>query len=163
MTHRLIHQPFFAWKSKKIVLFLHLPEKKLLGDAQCASLHRTVYWRIAALSYVGRQTGSKKSTSIQLSLQAVLPVYPVLRIRDILLRIRILGSVPLTNGSRSRSCSFLSDLQDAKKKIFCLLFESTLTSLFTDKKPKRSHKYRNQGFLAIFAWWWEDPSPHPYR
>jgi hypothetical protein len=42
-----------------MVLFLHLPEKKLLGDAQRASLHRTVYWRIAALPYVGRQSGSK--------------------------------------------------------------------------------------------------------
>jgi hypothetical protein len=42
-----------------MVLFLHLPEKKLLCDAQCASLHRTVYWRIGALPYVGRQPGPK--------------------------------------------------------------------------------------------------------
>jgi hypothetical protein len=64
MLHRLIHQPLISRlkKAKKIVeqgFFLHLPEKKLLGDAQCASLHRTVYWRIAALPYVGRQPGSK--------------------------------------------------------------------------------------------------------
>ncbi len=51
-----------------MVFFLHLPEKKLLADAQCASLDRTVYWRVAALPYVGRQSGSKKSTaSIQQS------------------------------------------------------------------------------------------------
>jgi hypothetical protein len=46
--------------------------------------------------------------------------YPVLGIRDILVLIRIPGSVPLTNGSRSGSGSnsgsdsFLSDFEDAK-------------------------------------------------
>jgi hypothetical protein len=36
---------------------------------------------------------------------------------------------------------FVIDLQDAKKKNFCLLlFEGTFTSFFKDKKSKRSHK-----------------------
>ncbi len=42
---------------------------------------------------------------------------------------------------------FINDLQDANKKLifikqfFCiLLFEGTFTSLFKDKKSKRSHK-----------------------
>jgi hypothetical protein len=38
---------------------------------------------------------------------------PVLRIRDILVRIQIRGSVPLTNGSGSGSCYF--------RRFFCLL------------------------------------------
>ncbi len=43
---------------------------------------------------------------------------PVLRIHDILgwIRIRIHGSMPLTNGSGSGSCYFVIDLQDASKK-----------------------------------------------
>jgi hypothetical protein len=72
-----------------MVLFLHLPEKKLLCDAQCASLHRTVYWRIAALPYVGRQSGSKINginsaiSCKQFYKVQYLPVYyPVFRIRD---------------------------------------------------------------------------------
>jgi hypothetical protein len=39
-------------------------------------------------------------------------------IRDILVRIKILGSVPLTRGSGYRSCSLVSDLQDANNKFF---------------------------------------------
>jgi hypothetical protein len=51
-------------------------------------------------------------------------------IRDILVRIRIRGSIPLTNGSRSR--------------FFCLLlFEAIFTSFFKDKKSKNR---RNEGF-----------------
>ncbi len=59
---------------------------------------------------------------------------PVFRINDILvwIRIWIRGSMPLTNGSGSSY--FVSDLQDANKKLiflkkfFCLLlFEGTFT------------------------------------
>jgi hypothetical protein len=51
----------------------------------------------------------------------------VFRIRDILVRIRILGTVPLTNGSGSTASAsdlasdpalFVSGLQDANKKLF---------------------------------------------
>jgi hypothetical protein len=58
---------------------------------------------------------------------------PVLRIHEILERIRTRGSIPLTNGSGS-CCFFVSDLQDVKKKLFffskffCLFFfEETFT------------------------------------
>jgi len=72
-------------------------------------------------------------------------VVPVLRIHDILIRIRI----PL----------FHHDLQEANKKLILLkdlcllLFEGTFTSFFKDKKSKRSHKTEGgiNVFLTIFA------------
>jgi hypothetical protein len=81
----------------------------------------------------------------------------VLRVHDILgwIRIRILGSMPLTNGSGSwirvldpDPALFVIDLQDVSKKLifehnfFCLLlYEATFTSFFKDKKSKRVKKY----------------------
>ncbi len=66
---------------------------------------------------------------------------PVFRIRDILVRIRIRGSVPLTSGSFSDPALFVSDLQEPKKifvQIFLLLFfKGTFTSFFKDKKQKK--------------------------
>jgi hypothetical protein len=59
----------------------------------------------------------------------------VFRIRDILVRIRILGSVPLTNESRCESdlatdpALFVSDLQDVHKK-YLYAFKGTFTSFF---------------------------------
>jgi hypothetical protein len=81
----------------------------------------------------------------------------MLRILDILVWIRIRGSIPLTNGSGS--FFFIIDLQDAnnklilKKKFSCiLLFDGTLTSFFKDKKSKRSHKtVEIKAFLTIFV------------
>jgi hypothetical protein len=67
--------------------------------------------------------------------------FPVLQIHDILvwIRIRIRGSMPLTNGSGSGSCFFFR--HEPRQKFFCLLlFEGTFTSFFKDKKSKRSHK-----------------------
>jgi hypothetical protein len=66
----------------------------------------------------------------------------VLRIRDILVWIRIRGSVPQTNGSGFGSCYFfVSDLQDGnyQKKIVqrffaYLLYEATFSSFFKAKK-----------------------------
>ncbi len=102
---------------------------------------------------------------------------PVFRIRDIFLRIRmrirILGSVSLINGSgwdpdtdpAPDPALFDGDLKDAKKKFFskffCLfLFEGTFTSFFKD--PKRYHKtVENKVFFSFFACWWKDPDPEP--
>jgi hypothetical protein len=63
----------------------------------------------------------------------------VLRIRDILVRIRI--SVPLTDPDPTSDPAavpgiFASDLQDDNKKFFfgVLLFEATFTSFLKDKK-----------------------------
>jgi hypothetical protein len=47
---------------------------------------------------------------------------PVLRIHDILVRIRIRRSVPLTNGSGS--FYFVIDLQDTNKKKIFLIFSA---------------------------------------
>jgi hypothetical protein len=48
-------------------------------------------------------------------------VKPVLRIRDILVRIRIPGSVPLTNGSGSCYFPSLIFKKPTKKKVFLLI------------------------------------------
>ncbi len=81
---------------------------------------------------------------------------PVFRIPDILVRIpvriRILGSIPLTNGSGSGSCSFRqwpSRCQQIFPQSFLLLFDGTFTSFFTDKK--KSQNSRNQGFSCHFC------------
>jgi len=78
----------------------------------------------------------------------------VLRIREILERIRIRGSVLLTNGSGSGFCYFVIDVQDANKRLFSskfsrlLLFKGIFTSFF---KIKKSQNSRNQGCFTIFA------------
>jgi hypothetical protein len=60
-------------------------------------------------------------------------LFPVLRIRDILVRIRIRGFV---YRSGSGSCYFVIDLKAPTKNWFfyLLLFEGTFASLFKDKK-----------------------------
>ncbi len=90
----------------------------------------------------------------------------MLRIRDILVRIRIRGSVPLSltsssgSGSSSRSYSFCQWPSTCQQKIFfsicLLLFEGAFTSFFKDKMSQKS---RNQGFSYYFFWWWEVPDP----
>ncbi len=90
---------------------------------------------------------------------AIIP--PVLRIHDILVWIRIRGSMPPTNGSGSRfgsgSCFFhhwpTRRRQKILKKFLCILiFECTFTSFVKDKKSKRSHKtVEIKVFLTIFA------------
>jgi hypothetical protein len=84
----------------------------------------------------------------------------MLRIHDILVWIRIRGSMPLTNGSGygSDPVIFVIDLQDANKKIifykyfFCLLlFEGTFTLFSKIKSPKESQNSRNQGFSYYFS------------
>ncbi len=76
-----------------------------------------------------------------------------------LIRIRICGSMPLTNGSGSGSFYFHhwpSRCQQKKnffKKLFCIvLFEGTFTSFFKGNKSKRSHKtVEIKVFHTIFA------------
>ncbi len=76
---------------------------------------------------------------------------------DILVRIPIRRSMPLTDGSGSRS-SFISSLtfKTPTKNyffyFFCLL-------LFKDKKSKRSRNSRNQGFSLHFCLI-KDPDPY---
>jgi hypothetical protein len=61
----------------------------------------------------------------------------VLRIHEILVRIRMRGSIPLTNGSGSGPADpdpalFVSNLKEVNKNIFfcLLLFEGTFTIIF---------------------------------
>jgi hypothetical protein len=96
---------------------------------------------------------------------------PVLWIHDILLRIRICGSVLLTFGFwfGSGSCFFYSGWQDANPKkvlyfkvFWLLLFKGTFTSVFKAKKAKRSHKIMvpKSRFSSCFACWWKNPDPY---
>ena len=79
------------------------------------------------------------------SLTRMFCVSPVFRIHDILVWIRIRGSMPLTNGSGS--CYFRHRPSRCQQKtnflfyFFCLLlFEDTFTSFFKDKMSKRVTK-----------------------
>ena len=96
-----------------------------------------------------------------------------MQIHDILvlIRIRIRGFMPQTNGSEcgSGSCYFRhwpSRRQQKTnfEKVFLLItFEVTFTSFFKDKKSKRSHKtVEVKVFLTIFANWLKDPDPDPW-
>ncbi len=84
---------------------------------------------------------------------------PEIEVWTTVLRIRIRGSMPLTNGSGS--CFFFIDLQDANKKQFffkklscLLLFEGTCTMYIIfqrQKLKKKSQNSRNQGFSYYFC------------
>jgi hypothetical protein len=97
---------------------------------------------VTALQYVASSEGAEIPPH---HFKAVLRIHYILG--WIRIRIWILGSMPLTDGSRSGSCILVIDLQDASKKLifyynfFCLLlFEATFTSFFNDKKSRRVTK-----------------------
>ncbi len=80
----------------------------------------------------------------------------VLRIHDILVWMRIRGSMPLTNGSGSFYFHHWPSRCQQKTnfftKFFCiLLLEGTFTLFFKDKKSKKSQNSRNQGFSYYFC------------
>ena len=90
----------------------------------------------------------------------------VFRIRDILVRIRILGrwlTDPALDPDPARFVSNL--LQDANNKYFpkflCLfLFEGTFIKFFNNKKTQRSHKtVEIKTFLQFFVWRIRNRSP----
>ncbi len=95
----------------------------------------------------------------------------VLRIRDILIRIRILTSgywIRIRIRIRIRpqilvfsSVTFKMTISKKNFQIFCLfLFEATFTSFFKDKKSKRSHKtVGNQCFSYYFCLMMEGSVP----
>ncbi len=69
------------------------------------------------------------------------------------LLVRIRGSVPMTSESGS---GFFR--QWLTRCFLVLLFEGTFTSVFTDKKSKRSQKIVEiRVFLTLFAFWWKGP------
>ncbi len=85
---------------------------------------------------------------------------PVLRIHDILvwIRIGIRGSMPLTNGSGSRSCYFfLRPSRCQQKLIFIFIFSAYYffkvhLHLFSKiKSQKESQNSRNQGYSYYFC------------
>ncbi len=86
---------------------------------------------------------------------------PVTRIRYILERIRILGSVPLTNGSGSGSGK-PKHIRILRIRIQMQLRNTgKFTSFCKYKKSLRSYKTLEiKVFLTIFDWWWKDPDPY---
>ena len=100
------------------------------------------------------------------SMLAKVVPYAVMQIHDILVWIRIRGSMPLTN--RSGSCYFRHWPSRSQQKTNCLmkffrwlLFEGIFRSFFIDIKSKRSHKTIGiKVFLTIFAWRQKDPYPY---
>ncbi len=82
-----------------------------------------------------------------------LPWKAVFRIRDILVQIRIFGSLPRTNGYGSRSASFVSDLQDANKNLFFSLFfeGAALHHSSHINIINKSQNSRNQGVSFYFC------------
>ncbi len=93
---------------------------------------------------------------------------PVFRIHDILvwIRIRIRGSMPLTNGSGSFYFHHWPSRCQQKtnffKKFFCtVLFEDTFSSFFKDKKSKRSHKTVDRVVDPYSFFTDPDPDPDP--
>ncbi len=96
----------------------------------------------------------------------VLP--PVQWIIEILFRIRIRGSVPLTYGSGSCFFSLVADKVPTKNKFFfevflLLFFEGTFTSVFIDKKSKRSHRIVEIKVLLFFFQLVDVSYPDPYK
>jgi hypothetical protein len=94
-----------------------------------------------------------------LSFSHVLKFFAVFRIHDILVWIRIRGTMPLTNGSDADKdpAVFVIDLQDANKKAifkknFCLLLLKVYLHHFSKiKSPKEITNRRNQGFSFYFC------------
>ncbi len=84
---------------------------------------------------------------------------PVLRIRDILVRIwiRIRGSVPMTTGSGSGSSYFRHWPSSAY-----YFLKVHLHHFSKIKSPKTLKTLEINVFLTIFSWWSKDPNPDPY-
>jgi hypothetical protein len=87
---------------------------------------------------------------------------PVLRIHDILVSIRIRGSMPLTYGS-----GFGSYFQDANKKQICLkrfsayyFLKVHLHHFSKIKSEKKSQNSWNEGFSHYFCLMIEGPDPY---
>ncbi len=87
----------------------------------------------------------------------------VIRIRDILERIRILGSVPLTSwsGTATDPDHALSSVTFKMQIFFWFItfWRYIYIILHRWKIIKKSQNSRIKGFLTIFAWWWKDPDP----
>ncbi len=94
-------------------------------------------------------------------------ILPVFRIRDLLIpiRMRILGSVPLTG---SGSCSFRQWPSRSQQKQFVFLqvfiripyWRYSYIFLQRWKVIERSQNRRNKSFFLHFlACWWKDPDP----
>ncbi len=95
--------------------------------------------------YYGPEGGEEADHEYRHRRSSYQQFFPVFRIHDMLVWIRIRGSMPLTNGSGI-------DLQDANKKTILSLFEGRFTSFFKDKNSKRSNKTVGiKVFLTIFA------------
>jgi hypothetical protein len=136
------------------------------GLPRCSRLISQVHaeyekqWRqVSLLRY--RYPYSKKPYLLKLILSGDILFFclvAVLRIRDMLVRIRIRGSVPLTKDPdpaifvSDLSAIFVSDLQDGNKKIiFCLLLFEVIFTLFSKiKSHKEVTKQWDPTFFLLF-------------
>jgi hypothetical protein len=77
-------------------------------------------------------------------------------------RIRILGTVPLTYRYVSGSCFFRQWLRRCYCLCLLITFEGTFTLVFIDKIfLKSGKKVEIKVFIAtFFACWWKDPDPY---
>ncbi len=123
------------------------------GSSTNCFLHISKFFPLKIKHVTGEKKRSCSSTSCP-SRVINLSSVPVLRIHDILVRIRIRGTVPLIK--RSGSCFFChwsSRHQQITSfsQFFCLLlFEGTFTSFFKDKNWQRSHKTVGLG-IRVFC------------
>ncbi len=72
----------------------------------------------------------------------------VVRIHDILVRIRNRGSIPLTSGSGA--CYFVCDLQDVNKKLFKFFSFYFLKIHFHNCSKITSHKEVTKQYVSMF-------------
>ncbi len=105
---------------------------------------------------IAARAEQSSTLSRRLNVFFLLPYKAVFRIYDILVWIRIRGSMPLTNGSGFGSSYFFIDLQDANKKLILKSFSAYyflkvhLHHFSKRKKSKRSHKtVENKVFVFL--------------
>ncbi len=111
------------------------------------------------LWHLSRPIGARRSISFLQSLNDLLsdslskgsaPFQTVLRIHEILVRIRIRGTRPLTNGSGSGCCCYFRRWTQQKNVFFWVFLLVTfwryIYIIFKDKIIKKSQNSRNQRF-----------------
>ncbi len=139
---------------KVVVVLLFHVSSEVGGLRELVAAHSALKW--------ARQCGLFYSHLLQ-----ILKRQHLLDISDILVWIRILGSVPLTNGSGS--CSiwillFSSATFKTPLSFFASYFLKVHLHHFLQIKALKKHhkKVEITGFLNIFSWWSKAPDPDPY-
>ncbi len=152
---------------RQVYCSISIQKKALTTQRYCCII--PMYPNLHGISYTRNKKISKMAKLSFLSFwltpshfcESLFMYTAVLRIHAILVWIRIRGSKPLTNGSRSGSWIWILlfsslTLRCQQKtnliKNFCLLlFECTFTSFLKDIKSKSHKNSRNQGFSYYFC------------